>query len=268
MKPNPLVRLEQQGAVAQIILSRAEVGNAISLQLCHELHAAVEACAKSSTVRAVLLTGEGPAFCVGGDLVEFGQLGQGRPDHLSKLAPVFHAAQQMLMTMRAPVIVAVQGAAAGAGLSLAMTGDIVLAAKSAHFTVAYTAIGLSSDGGSTHLLPRLIGLRRAQELMLTNRRLSAAEALDWGMVTSVVEDAELSQQAQALTARLAAGPTDAYGVIKALLAATYDRNFVDQTDVEGLEIARLSGGAEAEEGIAAFRAKRKPVFQGEPASRG
>lgn len=262
MSAAPLVRLEHDGALARIILSRPDAGNAISLQLCHEFHDAVEACAGSPRVRAVLLKAEGPAFCVGGDLKEFEQLGEGRPAHLSKLAPVFHAAQKLLITMRAPVVVAVQGGAAGAGLSLAMTGDIVLAAESAHFTVAYTAVGLSADGGSTHLLPRLIGMRRTQELMLTNRRLTAAQALEWGLVTAVTPDAELSERAEALARRFAAGPTAAYGVIKGLLVATYDRDFVEQTDIEGDEIARLSGGADAAEGIAAFRAKRAAVFHG------
>ncbi len=262
MSAAPLVRLDQDGGLAVITLNRPEAGNAVSLELCRDLHAAVEACALSATVRAVLLKAAGPAFCVGGDLVEFEGQGDARPAHLAKMAPIFHAAQNLLITMRAPVVVAVQGPAAGIGLSLAMTGDIVLAAESAHFTVAYTMVGLSADGGSTHLLPRLIGLRRTRELMLTNRRLSAAEAHEWGMVTAVAPDAELPERAEAMARRLADGPTQAYGVIKGLLAATFDRDFVQQTDVEGREIARLSGGADAAEGIAAFRAKRAPLFRG------
>jgi 2-(1,2-epoxy-1,2-dihydrophenyl)acetyl-CoA isomerase len=254
------VRLERRGAIAHVVLARPDSGNAIGLETAHALHAAVEACAEDPELRALLLRAEGRAFCVGGDLAEFTAKGEARPDHLAALAPVFHATQARLMTLQAPVVVAVQGAAAGAGVGLALCGDIVLAQASAHFTLAYTSIGLSADGGSTHLLPRLVGLRRAQELLFTNRRLSAAEAADWGLVTAVTPDGELYAQAEAVAARLAEGPAEAHGVIKRLLAATYDRSFADQTDAEGEAIARLSGGPDAAEGIAAFRAKRKPLF--------
>lgn len=256
------VRIERRGPVAHIVLARPEAHNAVSLALCRALGEAVGACARDASVRAVLLRAEGRAFCVGGDLAEFAAQGENRPDHLAALAPVFHAAEQTLMTMRAPVVVAVQGAAAGAGFSLALCGDIVLAAESARFTLAYTAIGLSPDGGSTHLLPRLIGLRRTQELMLTNRRLTAREAEDLGLVTEAVPDADLADRAAAIAARLAEGPTEAHGVVKRLLARTFERDFIAQTEEEGAEIARLSGQADAREGITAFMAKREPVFRG------
>jgi 2-(1,2-epoxy-1,2-dihydrophenyl)acetyl-CoA isomerase len=258
------VRLERAGAVAHVVLARPNVGNAINLQTVRELRAAFESCAADRSVRAVLLRAEGSAFCVGGDLVEFESKGAERPAHLATLASEFHAAQALLMTMRAPVVVAVQGAAAGAGMGLALCGDVVLAAAGAHFTAAYTAIGLSANGGSTHLLPRLVGLRRAQELLLTNRRLSAAEALDWGLVTAVMPESDVRPGAEDVARRLAEGPTEAHGVIKRLLAHTYDRSFLAQTEVEGAEIARLSGRPDAAEGIAAFRAKRRPAFEGEP----
>ena len=258
-----MVRLERDGAVAQIVLARPEAGNAVSLALCRAFAEAVETCAGDPSVRAVLVRAEGPNFCVGGDLQAFRGQGANRPVHLAALAHPFHAAQARLMTMRAPVVIAVQGAVAGAGCGLALCGDIVVAAESAGFTLAYTAIGLSPDGGSTHLLPRLIGLRRTQELMRTNRRVTAAEALVLGLVTEVVADRELEARAVALAQRLAAGPTRAHGEVKRLLSLTYERGFAAQTDDEGDTIARLSGGRDAAEGIEAFFAKRPPVFTGD-----
>jgi 2-(1,2-epoxy-1,2-dihydrophenyl)acetyl-CoA isomerase len=244
--------------LARIILARPEAGNALDLELCVALRDAAGRCATDATVKAVLLTAEGRAFCVGGDLVEFSAKGEDRPAHLLEVAETFHAAQARLMGLQAPVVVAVQGAAAGAGLGLALCGDLVLAAPEAQFTAAYTAIGLSADGGSTHFLPRLIGLRRTQELLLLNRRLSAAEALDWGLVTAVSPN--LAVEAEALARRLANGPTAAFGTIKRLLGATYARTFADQTRDEGLGISELSGGRHAAEGLAAFFAKRPPMF--------
>lgn len=262
MSEPSLVRLERHGAVAHIVLARPRAHNAVSLAFCHALREAVDACAADNAVRAVLLRAEGKAFCVGGDLAEFAAKGEDRPAHLAALAPVFHAAQLTLMTMRAPVVVAVQGVAAGAGFSLSLCGDLVLAAESARFSLAYTAIGLSPNGGSTHLLPRLIGLRRTQALMLTNRQLTAAEALAMTLITETVPGSELAERAEDLARRLAEGPTEAYGAVKRLLSRTFDRDFTAQTDDEGETIARLSGGRDAAEGIAAFLAKRAPLFSG------
>lgn len=255
------VQLERHGAVLHIVLARPDRGNAIDLVTAQALRAAVASCATTPGVKGVLLRSQGAAFCVGGDLVEFDAKGSRRPEHLAALAADFHAAQEGLMTMAAPVVVAVQGPAAGAGVGLALCGDIVLAAESAHFTLAYTSVGLSADGGSTHLLPRLIGLRRTQDLMFTNRRLAAAEALEWGLITEVTPAAELRLRAEDMAQRLADGPGQAHKAIKHLLATTYERTFGAQTDLEGREIARLSGGRDAGEGIAAFRAKRRPTFE-------
>ncbi len=256
------VRLEIAYPLARIVLSRPEVGNALNLELLGDLLAAAKDCAADDRIRAVLMTAEGRAFCVGGDLTAFDAAGDDKPKLLSAMADRLHATEKLLMEMRAPCVIAVQGAAAGAGFSLSMIGDMVIAGRSAHFTVAYSAIGLSADGGSTHVLPRLIGLRRTQELMLTNRRLSAEEALHWGLVTTVVEDADLAAHAEAVASRLAHGPTGAYAAIKKLLGQTFATDFVRQTADEGREIARLSGGSDAAEGIAAFRAKRPPGFTG------
>jgi 2-(1,2-epoxy-1,2-dihydrophenyl)acetyl-CoA isomerase len=267
MSIESLVRLERHGALARITLARPAAGNALNIQLCRDLRAAAEVCSASPDIRAVLLRAEGPAFCYGGDIAEFEAAGANRDVHLAGLAADLHAAQSMLRLIPAPLVVAVQGAAAGAGLSLAMMGDIVVAGASASFALAYTQIGLSADGGATYFLPRLIGLRRTQELAFTNRRLSAKEALDWGMLTSVSKDEELQADAWRIAEGLAAGPTAAYGAVKNLLSQSYGAGFSQQTAHEAEAISRLAGGGDAAEGIAAFKAKRAPSFGGAPMPR-
>ena len=262
MSDRSRVRLSIDNGLARITLIRPDSGNAIDLQLSSDLRRAAESCAADGSVRAVLLSAEGRAFCVGGDLAAFAAAGAGRPQMVQALADEMHGAQEILRDLDAPMVCAVQGAAAGAGFSLAIGGDLVLAADTASFTLSYTAVGLSPDGGASYLLPRLVGLRRAQELILTNRRLTAAEALDWGLVTRVLPAAELAAAAEAVALRLADGPTRAYGAAKALLATTSGRDFHDQINDEAARIARLSGEADATEGIAAFHEKRAASFRG------
>lgn len=246
--------------LAKISMARPETGNAIDRRLCRQLRDAAEACAADRKVRAVLLSGHGKNFCVGGDLKEFEAAGESRPQLIASLADDLHAAEQALRDMDAPVICAAQGAAAGAGFSLAIGADLLVASRSATFTSAYTRIGLSPDGGSTHVLPRLVGLRRAQELIFTNRTLSADEALVWGLVTAVYDDADFRERVEALARQMVDGAIGALGAAKRLLARTYGREFRDQVAEEGALISRLSGEPDAEEGIAAFRAKRPPRF--------
>ena len=258
-----LVRLERDGAVARMVLVRPEAGNAINFEFARRLRELAETCASDPSIRAVLITSEGKAFCVGGDLSAFSAVaGTQRTVLLRNIADEFHTAQLRLLTMPKPLIVAVQGAVAGAGLGLALLGDLVVASSSAQFTSAYTTVGLSADGGTTYLLPRLIGMRRAQQLLLTDRRLSAAEALEWGLVTDVVAPEALAETAAALAGAMAAGPTSAYGVIRRLLLTSLTNDFASQTREEGGHIARLAAGADASEGFSAFFGKRRPVFTG------
>jgi len=248
--------------VAKITLNRPEAANGIDMTLARELMQAAIRCDEDPGVRAVLLTGSGKLFCAGGDLKAFAAYGDALPAAMKELTTYLHAAVSTFARMDAPVVVAVNGAAAGAGLSLAVAGDLVLAADSAKFTVAYTAAGLSPDGSSTYFLPRLIGLRRAQELILTNRRLSASEALEWGLVSRVVPDAELLGEAGTLARSLGEGPTRALGMVKTLLNASFSSTLETQMELEGRGIAALGAGADGREGIQAFLEKRKPVFVG------
>ena len=175
---------------------------------------------------------------------------------------MLHLTISRLVRMDAPLIVAVNGAAGGGGMSFVLGADLVIAAESAKFAMAYTRAGLSPDGGSTYFLPRIVGVRRALELALTNRVLNAREAYEWGLVTGVVADAELMTQAGALAAQLAAGATQAYGAAKRLLHHSFAESLETQMELEAQAIAAQARGADAREGIAAFIAKRAPKFAG------
>jgi 2-(1,2-epoxy-1,2-dihydrophenyl)acetyl-CoA isomerase len=180
---------------------------------------------------------------------------------LKEITANLHSANSRFARMAAPLIVAVNGTAAGAGFSLAIAGDMVLAADKAKFTMAYTGIGASPDGSSSVYLPRLVGLRRAQELMFTNRVLTATEALDWGMLTKVVNSDDLMAEVDKLAAQIAAGPRLAQAQIKQLLLNTYSNTLETQLEIESRGIASCVSSAEGREGLNAFVEKRKPNFK-------
>ncbi len=257
-----LVTFTLEDGLARLTLNRPEAGNSITPDQGKALMQAAVRCCSDSAVRAVLLTGAGKNFCVGGDLKTFKAAGPGVGALIKETTAYLHAACSTLARMDAPLIIAVQGAAAGAGLSLALLGDIVYAAESAKFAMAYTAAGLSPDGGSTFLLPRVVGLRRAQELTLTNRRLSAVEAVDWGIATAAVPDEHLLARAEETARALAAGPTRAYGRARRLLIDSFDTSFETQMEKEGAGIAASAVEPDAQEGLDAFLNKRIPVYRG------
>jgi 2-(1,2-epoxy-1,2-dihydrophenyl)acetyl-CoA isomerase len=167
-----------------------------------------------------------------------------------------------LVRLPVPVVVAVQGVAAGAGVSIACAGDLVLAGESARFTLAYTKAGLVPDGGASYLLPRLVGMRRAQELIFTNRMLSASEAREIGLITRVVPDAELARESEELARTLAQGRTAAFAATKRLLASSTVSSIETQMEAESREIARAAASEDGREGMAAFREKRVPRYKG------
>ena len=210
----------------------------------------------------MVLTGAGKVFCAGGDLGEFAAAGDGARTLIMKMTGDLHLALSRLARNAAPVIAAVNGTAAGAGFSLLMAADLAIAAESAVMTMAYTNAGLSPDGSSTYYMPRKIGDRRARELMLTNRVLNAREALDWGVVNQVVADADVLDAAHKLAQKLAQGPTQAFGQVKALLDGSFDHSLESQMELEARAIAGLVGGPDGQEGLHAFLDKRKPQFSG------
>jgi len=256
------VDLKIADGVAHITLNRPEAAKAIDLTMARELFDAAIRCDAHGDVRAVVLTGAGRAFSAGGDVRAFAAAGERLPAVLKELTAHLHGAVSRLARMNAPVIAAVNGVAAGAGMSLACAADIVLAAESARFTMAYTRLGFTPDGSSTFFLARLIGLRRAQELLFTNRMLTASEALAWNLVTRVVPDADVSAQAEQLARELAAGPTRAFGGVKRLLLAAASTGLETQMELETELIADAACGADGREGPAAFVAKRPPRFIG------
>ncbi|MEB2284944.1 MAG: enoyl-CoA hydratase [Polyangiaceae bacterium UTPRO1] len=258
----PNVTREQRDGVAILTLNRPSAANSIDLPLARELMLAAIACDDDPEVRAVVLTGAGKMFCAGGDLRSFSGAGAAVASHLKELTSYLHAAISRLVRMDAPVIAAVNGMAAGAGFSLAAAADLVIAADTAGFVMAYTQAGLVPDGSSTFFLPRRIGDRRARELMLTNRRLSAAEALEWGLVNRVVPAERLLPEATALATTLAAGPTRALGAVKALLNESFEHGLEAQMELEARAIAAAAGTSDGREGVRAFLEKRKPEFTG------
>lgn len=257
-----LVKVNIEKGVARITLARPEAGNAMSGALVEDLVGACERIAGDPAVRAVLIASEGKNFCVGGDINDFAK-SDDPGARIERVANRLHDGIGILAGLDAPVVIAVHGAAAGAGLSLAALGDIVVAAESAYFAFAYTGIGLTSDGGATWTLPRVIGLRRTQELAFLNRRLSAAEAESWGLVTRVVPDDSLEAEALAIAAQLAQGPTRAFGGVRRLLDQGHTSTLREQLNAEAKAIGSALRTADAQGAVKAFLAREKPVFRGE-----
>lgn len=263
-----LATFARDGAIGLIELRSPRNGNAIGLELARQLKEAVQACVADTGVRAVLVAAEGANFCVGGDIATLAAPADDRAAGIRAITSDFHAAIELLLACPRPIVTAVQGSAAGAGLSLALCGDVVFAAADATFVPAFTAIGLSADGGTTWLLPRLVGARRAAELLITNRRLDAGEAEQWGLVSHVCETEPVRDPAYEMTQKLAGGPTAAFATVKHLLRQSPHTGFRDQVAEEAAMIAAHAAGRDGEEGIAAFRARRRPSFTGEGALSG
>ena len=251
-----------EAKVTTITLHRPEAANAFNETMFQELYNATLHALTQADTRVILLNSVGKIFCAGGDLSEFARTEEIKP-HILRLTTLFHSTIARLARAEAPVIAAVQGSAGGAGMALVLGADLVLASEEARFTMAYTAAGLSPDGSSTFYLPRLVGLRRALELTLTNRRLSAQEALEWGIVNRILPAETLQEKALALARQLAAGPTLAYAAAKRLLQRSFDQSLETQLEDEAQAIAAASATADAREGIRAFLEKRPPQFRGE-----
>ena len=258
------VLLDVSDGYAVITLNRPRAYNAMNQDLADGLLDSLIACDENPGVRAVLIAANGPAFCAGGDIRQMqahvesdGHAGR----FLKTLTVALHCAIATISHMRKPVVTAVNGAAAGAGFSLAMAGDIVLAGSDARFTVAYTAIGLCPDGSLTHHLPRLIGPKLAFELTCSNRTLSAEEARELGIVAKIFE-AELHASAREYVAMLSRGPTQALGRAKRLFATSFENSLETQMEQERQLLAECGRTADFKEGIGAFLAKRPAGLQG------
>lgn len=250
-----------EDGLATITLSRPDAGNAIDQKLVDDLDAATTALVELHRVRAVLILAEGRHFCVGGDIKVFGE--EKAPDvYIRNLAAGLHRSTRRIAGMAVPVVSGVQGAAAGAGLSLAIMADLVVAGDSTKFAMAYTAIGLTADGGASWLLPRLVGPRLALDMALTNRRLSAEEALQAGLISRIVPEAEVQEQARKLARQIAQGPTQAFAGMKRLFAEGQANSLDEQLDRESVSIGRTMATDDAQAAIRAFLSRETPAFNG------
>lgn len=257
----PTIDVSARGSIAIITLNRPDNANTLDLRMAMDLLAAAMACERDAAVRAVVLTGAGKNFCFGGDLRGMRAEGAMVEAYLRELTSYLHSAISHFVRMDAPVIAAVNGTAAGAGIGLVTMADLAIAAQSAKFALAYTGVALTPDGSTSFFLPRIVGAKRALELILTNRSLSAAEALDWGLVNEVVADGTALDAAVSLAERLAAGPIHAFGKAKRLIAGSIGA-LESHLALESHTIAQQACTAEGEEGIAAFLEKRKAQFVG------
>jgi 2-(1,2-epoxy-1,2-dihydrophenyl)acetyl-CoA isomerase len=259
---NETVLLERTDHVATITLNRPDAYNALNLELGRALFHAVLEVDEDPGVRCIVLTGAGKAFCGGGDVKDFAQSLARIGILVKELTTYLHGVVSRLVRSPKPVITAINGVAAGGGLSLALAGDIVVAAESARLTMAYSRIAATPDGSSSYFLPRLIGLRRTMELYLTNRVLTAREALEWRLITRVAPDADLPGVVRALATELSQGPTRAFGGAKTLFHQSTHESLETQMELEAQAIAACGHTEDFREGVTAFAAKRTPAFRG------
>lgn len=247
------ISLEERDGIARLTLRRAAQGNAINLQMAHDLLDAARRCAGSPSLRVLVLSGAGNHFCLGGDLRE--SAGSTRPaaEYSREITRVLHQAMLDLLAVRAPCVVALQGVAAGAGMGLALIGDLVIAARSARLVPAYAKVSLTPDAGASYLLPRLVGRARTMEMLLLNREVRAEEGLQWGLVNKVVEDDALAAATDEWAGVLARGPAGAFAATKDLVRSALD-GLAAQMEAESLCMARQAASPEGAAGIAAFMA--------------
>ncbi|PZN92858.1 MAG: 2-(1,2-epoxy-1,2-dihydrophenyl)acetyl-CoA isomerase [Alphaproteobacteria bacterium] len=261
---------DEADGIATLTINRPERMNALHVGVIAEMIHAVDRIRDEGTVRVLLMTGTGRAFCSGADLAGGGagggggdnKLPAGPPDAGKVLETHFNPLLERLFALPVPFITAVNGAAAGAGCSYALAGDIVIAGRSAYFLQAFVNIGLVPDVGSTWMLPRLVGKARAQAMMMLGEKIPAETALDWGMVYKVVDDAALMDEARAIATKLAKGPTRSYALIRQGIRDSLDMTLTEALMVERRNQMQAGRSPDFAEGVTAFLQKRPAVFTG------
>jgi len=256
------IAIAKADGLATLTLNAPDKLNAVSRKMIAELKACWEDLAADGSVRAVLLTGAGRGFCAGADLADPDRGTGEAADSGAALEKFFNPVIRLMRQVPKPVVAAVNGPAAGVGMSFALAADIAIAAKSATFLQAFSRIGLLPDGGSTWFLPRLVGEQRARALAMLAPQIGAQQAKDWGLIWDVVEDAELMKTATDLARRLADGPTLSLARIKEAMGRASGNTLSQQLDVERDFQRELGRSEDFKEGVAAFLAKRKPAFKG------
>jgi 2-(1,2-epoxy-1,2-dihydrophenyl)acetyl-CoA isomerase len=257
------VACHRADGVAWLTLNRPQALNAWTPQLGDELRQALEEAAADHEVRAIVLTGAGRAFSSGADLRAGVQGKDGAPDVRSPLRDIYHPLILRVRTMPKPVIAAVNGPAVGIGCSLALAADLIVAARSAYFLMAFVNIGLGLDGGASHTLAARVGHARAFEIAYLGERIAADKALSWGLVNDVVEDSELESAAGRLAGRLAAGPPGSYAAIKRTINDRAYAGFAELLDLEADVQQECARSKDFGEGVLAFLQKRPAQFKGE-----
>ncbi|MEU7812843.1 enoyl-CoA hydratase-related protein [Pseudonocardia sp. NPDC049154] len=257
-----LLNLNDEG-VGHLRLNRPEASNGMNVPFLRALYDGVMTATGQPGLRALLLTGEGPNFCAGGDVKTFASKGEALPDYLREATAWLQNVAQALLNLPVPVITAVHGyAAGGGGLGLVCASDIVIAAESAKFMSGAARVGMAPDAGSSATLPQLVGLRKALEILLLNPTLSAAEALEIGLITRVVPDEVLQEEATAVARTIAAGAPRALGAVKRLVWSGLGNRVEAQLPEEARTVSELSGTADSREGLAAVLERRAPRFTG------
>jgi 2-(1,2-epoxy-1,2-dihydrophenyl)acetyl-CoA isomerase len=258
------VKLQIASGVARIVLNRPQALNAWTRQLGEDMLSALNKAADDPDVRAIVFTGEGRAFSSGADLkAGAGELGaNGRPDVRTRLQSVYHPLILGVRTVPKPVIAAVNGPAVGVGCSLALAADLIVAAESAYFLLAFVNIGLGLDGGASLTLSARVGHARAFEIAYLGERIAAPQALEWGLINRVVPDDELGEAVAALAQRLASGPPDSYANIKRTINHRLYAEFEDLLDLEAVLQQERAESADFVEGVLAFMEKRPANFTG------
>lgn len=254
------VLTHQHGNILEIVLNRPEAYNALNLEMMKLLGDTLALAAADSTLKGILITGAGKAFCSGGDLKWISQQTEDRRSVLHRLAPQFHLSIMEIRRMDKPVVAAIHGVAAGGGFSLALACDFRVMGESAVLRQAYTSSGLSIDGGGSFALPRLVGLARALEIMAFDEPITAALALEWGLATKVVPDVEVPQQGRAMLERLARTSLHSFGWSKKLMTNSFSNTLETQLELERQGISECAAHPDGLEGIQAFVEKRKPSF--------
>lgn len=252
--------------IATLTMNRPEARNALSDEMRSGLAEVLHDLEQDDDVRCLVLRGEGDHFMAGGDVKSFsGFFDRSEAELRKQFMLRIHDLHPIMFAMRRmpkPIIASVAGAAAGAGVSMALSCDLVIASEDAFFTLAYCHIGTSPDGSSTYQLPRTLGIKRAMEIALLGDRIDAATARDWGLVNYVVPTDQLGAETEKLAARLASGPTHVYGNTKRLLYSSIEREFESQLQAEAEAFADCASRADFREGVSAFVEKRKPQFTG------
>jgi 2-(1,2-epoxy-1,2-dihydrophenyl)acetyl-CoA isomerase len=257
------VLLDIADGIARLRLNRPDAANGMSAELLSALCDAIMVCHGQPNLRALLLSGEGTNFCAGGDVRAFASKGEKLPDYIRQATAYLQNAVTGLLRLEAPVITSVQGfAAGGGGFGLVCASDIVIAGETAKFLAGATRVAMAPDAGVSVTLSRLVGLRRAMSILLTNPVISAPEALSMGIVTKVVPDAELAEVSLAMARELAAGAPKALAATKRLVWAGTGTSIEQCLSEEARTVSELSGMADAREGLAAVIERRKPIFTG------